>query len=397
MNTATLTTGPVTAADPARPSLVGFRRIVVKVGSALLVDPTTGARGAWLAALADDLARLHAEGRDVLVVSSGAIALGRSVLGYPRGALTLERSQAAAAVGQIALARVWSEALAGHGITAGQVLITPQDTEERRRYLNARATLDELLARRAVPVINENDTVATVEIRYGDNDRLAARVATMAGADLVILLSDIDGLYTAPPQRDPTATLIPVVPRITAAIEAMAGGAASELSRGGMRTKVEAAKIAVAGGAHLLIASGKPLSPIAAIRAGAPCSWFLTPSDPVSARKRWIGGTMAPRGTLTIDAGAVSALGLGKSLLPAGVRAVEGAFQRGDTVLVRGPDGAEIGRGLVGYDAEEAVKIVGHNSREIESLLGYAGRAAMIHRDDLVLIGEAPVVTDRQP
>jgi glutamate 5-kinase len=274
-------------------------------------------------------------------------------------------------------------------VTAGQVLITPQDTEERRRYLNARATLDELLTQRAVPVINENDTVATVEIRYGDNDRLAARVATMAGADLLVLLSDIDGLYTAPPQRDPSATLIPVVPRITAEIEAMAGGAASELSRGGMTTKIEAAKIAVSGGAAMIIANGKRLNPIGAIVEGAACTWFLTPSDPVRARKRWIGGSLDVQGAVVVDDGAAKALAGGKSLLPAGVRQVEGAFERGDAILVRGTDGGELGRGLAGYDAAEARAIIGVKTGDIARILGYAGRAAMIHRDDLVLIGEA--------
>jgi glutamate 5-kinase len=375
------------------PNLASFRRIVVKVGSSLLVDPAKGPKAEWLAALADDLAELHKRGTDVLVVSSGAIALGRTVLGYPKGALTLDRSQAAAAVGQIALARVWAEALSRHGITAGQVLITPQDTEERRRYLNARATLDELLNQRAVPVINENDTVATIEIRYGDNDRLAARVATMAGADLLILLSDIDGLYTAPPQKDPAAKLIPVVPKITAEIEAMAGGAASELSRGGMTTKIEAAKIAVTGGAAMIIANGKRLNPIRAVMDGANCTWFLTPSDPVSARKRWIGGSLDVHGVITVDGGAVKALSSGKSLLPAGVRQVEGSFERGDAILVRGPDGGEVGRGLAGYDAAEARAIMGVRTGDIETILGYAGRAAMIHRDDLVLIGEAALET----
>ncbi len=372
----------------AVPVLSSFKRIVVKVGSSLLVDPAKGPKAAWLTALVDDLAELHGQGIDVLVVSSGAIALGRTVLDYPKGALTLDRSQAAAAVGQIALARVWAEALGRHSIMAGQILITPQDTEERRRYLNARATLDELLARRAIPVINENDTVATAEIRYGDNDRLAARVATMAGADLLVLLSDIDGLYTAPPAQDPSATMIPVVPRITPEIEAMAGGAASEFSRGGMATKIEAAKIAVAGGAHMIIANGKRLNPVKAIDQGANCTWFLTPSDPVSARKRWIGGSLELRGVIVVDAGAVKALQTRKSLLPAGVRSIEGTFERGDAVLLRGPDGAEVGRGLAGYDAREARAIIGVNSRDIQRILGYAGRSAMIHRDDLVLIGE---------
>jgi glutamate 5-kinase len=369
-------------------AITSFKRIVIKVGSSLLVEAEKGTKSAWLNALTEDLAALHTAGADVLVVSSGAIALGRSVLGYPKGALTLERSQAAAAVGQIELARIWAEALGRHSITAGQILITPQDTEERRRYLNARATLDELLMRRAIPVINENDTVATVEIRYGDNDRLAARVATMAGADLLILLSDIDGLYTAPPAQDPTAKLIPIVPRITVEIEAMAGGAASELSRGGMSTKIEAAKIAVSGGAHMIIANGKALNPVQAVINGANCTWFLTPSDPVSARKRWIGGSLDTHGAIILDAGAVKALGTGKSLLPAGVSAIEGEFERGDAVLLRGPDGAEIGRGLIAYDAKEARAIMGCNSRDIEHILGYAGRSAMMHRDNLVLIGE---------
>jgi glutamate 5-kinase len=370
------------------PSITTFKRIVVKVGSSLLVDPAKGPRAAWLEGLCDDLVALKSAGADVLVVSSGAIALGRSVLRYPKGALTLERSQAAASVGQIALARLWSQALGRHGVVAGQVLITPQDTEERRRYLNARATLDELLAACAVPVINENDTVATVEIRYGDNDRLAARVATMAGADLLILLSDIDGLYTAPPQKDPAAKLIPIVPRISAEIEAMAGGAASELSRGGMTTKIEAAKIAVAGGAHMIIASGTRANPIRAIMDGGPATWFLTSSDPVSARKRWIGGMLEARGTVVVDDGAAKALRAGKSLLSAGVTRVDGDFERGDPVILRSLAGGELGRGLVGYDASEARAILGAKSGDIARILGYAGRSAMIHRDDLVLMGE---------
>ena len=302
------------------PSLSSFRRVVVKVGSSLLVDQARGAvKRAWLEALADDIAMLHRDGKDVLVVSSGSIALGRTVLKFPRGALKLEDSQAAAAVGQIALARTWSKALSDRDIIAGQILVTLNDTEERRRYLNARETLDRLLAHRAVPVINENDTVATTEIRYGDNDRLAARVATMASADLLVLLSDIDGLYTAPPHLDPAAQLIPVVPRVTAEIEAMAGGAASEFSRGGMTTKIEAAKIATTGGTHMVIADGRVNNPIARIAGGANCTWFLTPSNPVTARKKWIAGSLEPRGAVHVDAGAARALLSGASLLPAGV------------------------------------------------------------------------------
>ncbi|MBI5114483.1 MAG: glutamate 5-kinase, partial [Rhodovulum sp.] len=324
-------------ATPGRiPSLGDFGRIVVKVGSSLLVDAEAGCvKETWLASLVDDLAGLHRDGRDLLVVSSGAIALGRSLLRLPKGPLALEDSQAAAAIGQIALARIWAEALGRHGITAGQILVTLGDTEERRRYLNARSTIGRLLDWRVVPVINETDTVATNEIRYGDNDRLAARVATMASADLLILLSDIDGLYDAPPKNNPDAKLIPVVESITSDIEDMAGDAESELSRGGMRTKIEAAKIATTGGTHMLIASGKIVHPLQAIADGGRCTWFLTPANPITSRKRWIAGTLEPKGTLTIDAGAVTALRAGASLLPAGVIKVEGQFARGDAVIVR--------------------------------------------------------------
>ncbi len=375
------------------PALSSFRRIVVKVGSSLLVDQAKGAaKGAakrdWLEALTDDLAALHTDGRDILVVSSGSIALGRTVLKLPRGNLRLEDSQAAAAVGQSALARMWSEALGARGMTAGQILVTLNDTEERRRYLNARETIGRLLSLRAVPVINENDTVATSEIRYGDNDRLAARVATMASADLLVLLSDIDGLYTAPPHLDPQAQLIPVVARVTAEIEAMAGGAASEFSRGGMFTKIEAAKIATTGGTHMVIADGRVKNPIARIAEGARCTWFLTPSNPVTARKKWIAGSLEPRGVIHVDEGAAKALMRGSSLLPAGVLRIEGFFARGDCVIIRGANGAELGRGLVAYDAGDAGQLVGRNSRDIEKVLGAPGRAEMIHRDDMVLGGE---------
>jgi len=371
------------------PSLADFRRIVVKVGSSLLVDAEAGrVSEAWLASLAADIAALHAKTRDILVVSSGAIALGRAVLKLPKGPLKLEDSQAAAAVGQIALARTWSEALQRHGIGSGQVLVTLGDTEERRRYLNARNTIAKLLEWRAVPVINENDTVATNEIRYGDNDRLAARVATMASADVLVLLSDVDGLYDSPPERNPQAKHIPLVERITPQIEASAGNAASELSRGGMVTKIEAAKIATTGGTHLVIASGRIENPLRAIADGARCTWFLTPANPVTSRKKWIAGSLEPRGVLTIDAGAVAALRRGKSLLPAGVIRVDGNFSRGDAVVIRGPDAAEIGRGLVAYDAEDAAKIKGRSSADILSILGFSGRGEMVHRDDMVLGGE---------
>jgi glutamate 5-kinase len=368
------------------PRLADFRRIVVKVGSSLLVDSQAGRLNeSWLASLAADLAALHGEKRDILVVSSGAIALGRAVLKLPAGALKLEDSQAAAAVGQIALARRWTEALSRYGITGGQVLVTLGDTEERRRYLNARSTIEKLLEWRAVPVINENDTVATSEIRYGDNDRLAARVATMASADLLVLLSDVDGLYDAPPSLVASAHHVPRVERITPAIEAMAGAAGSELSRGGMATKIEAAKIATGAGAHLVIASGRVDHPLRAIAEGARCTWFLAAGNPVTARKKWIVGSLEPKGTLTIDAGAVAALRRGKSLLPAGVVRVDGGFDRGDAVIIRGPDGAEIGRGLSAYDAADAQRIRGRSSVDIAAILGFSGRTEMIHRDDLVV------------
>jgi glutamate 5-kinase len=377
---------------PRTPTLSAFHRIVVKVGSSLLVDAAAGGLNRdWLDSLAADIARLHkgdgGEPRDVLVVSSGAIALGRTVLKLPRGPLKLEEAQAAAAVGQIALARSWSETLDAHGITAGQVLVTLTDTEERRRYLNARSTVARLLEWRCVPVINENDTVATSEIRYGDNDRLAARVAGMMSADLLVLLSDIDGLYDRPPLPGSDAKLVPVVPRITPEVEAMAGVSASETARGGMVTKIEAGKIATTAGAHMVIASGRVPHPLRRIAEGAPCTWFLTPANPVTARKKWIAGSLEPRGALHIDAGAVRALHTGKSLLPAGVVKVEGTFERGDAVVIRGPDGAEIGRGLVAYDASDAERIKRRSSADILTILGFGGRTAMIHRDDLVLGG----------
>ncbi|HEY1475287.1 MAG TPA: glutamate 5-kinase [Pseudolabrys sp.] len=379
--------------SPKTPTLAAFRRIVVKVGSSLLVDAAAGSlKREWLASLASDIAALHKEKRDVIVVSSGAIALGRAVLKLPAGALKLEDSQAAAAVGQIALARAWSEQLGTHKLTAGQVLVTLGDTEERRRYLNARSTVAKLLDWRSVPVINENDTVATTEIRYGDNDRLAARVATMMSADLLVLLSDVDGLYDRPPILEGKvqggATLVPLVARISPEIEAMAGASSSALARGGMLTKIEAGKIATTAGTHMIIASGHVQHPLKAIANGAPCTWFLTPANPVTARKKWIAGSLEPRGALVIDAGAVKALRSGKSLLPAGVIKVEGAFGRGDAVLVRGPDGHEIGRGLIAFDAEDAERIKGRSSADIPAILGFSGRTEMIHRDDLVLGGE---------
>ncbi|WP_223477401.1 glutamate 5-kinase [Oricola indica] len=366
--------------------LASYRRIVVKIGSALLVDRKAGLKRAWLNSLARDIAALRRDGHEILVVSSGAVAMGRTVLDMRSGSLKLEENQAAAAVGQIALARAWDEALDKEGITTGQVLVTIDDTESRRRYLNARATIGALLRMGAVPVINENDTVATNEIRYGDNDRLAARVATMMNADLLIILSDVDGLYTASPALDPDARHLAEIEAITPEIEAMAGEAASELSRGGMRTKVEAGKIATQAGTAMIITKGAVDNPLSALDGGAPCSLFHASTAPVSAWKSWIAGQLEPQGRLIVDEGAARALRSGKSLLPAGVRGVEGAFQRGDTLaVVLEGSREEVARGLAGYDADEAGLIAGHKTPEIEAILGHAPRAAMIHRDDMVV------------
>ena len=369
--------------------LASYRRITVKIGSALLVDRESGLKRQWLQSLARDVAALRQAGAEVLVVSSGAIALGRTILGLGRGALKLEESQAAAAVGQIALAGAWSEELAGVGMKSGQVLVTLGDTEERRRYLNVRATIGTLLKLGAVPVINENDTVATSEIRYGDNDRLAARVGTMMNSDLLVLLSDIDGLYTAPPQRDPNAQFVTYVERITGEIDAMAGAAASELSRGGMRTKLDAGKIATAAGAAMIITAGDRLHPLAAIDNGERATFFKAWDHPVRGYKSWIAGQLEPAGRLTVDGGAVNALLAGKSLLPAGVTGVSGVFERGDTIAVLGPDGAEIARGLAAYDSGDALQIAGMKSAEVSQVLGYEARSAIVHRDDLVMTRQA--------
>jgi glutamate 5-kinase len=369
-----------------RPEWAKARRIVVKIGSSLLVDRASGElKSAWLDTLADDIVGLVTAGKQVIVVSSGAIALGRHVLGFAKGTLELEKSQAAAAVGQISLAGAYQAVFKARGLAAAQILLTLGDTEERRRYLNARQTIDTLLAEGAVPVVNENDTVATAEIRYGDNDRLSARVASMMSADCLVLLSDVDGLYTAPPGSSAGARLIPEVRHITPEIEAMAGGAGTEHSRGGMVTKIEAGKIALASGTNMVITSGKVAHPLRALGQGAPCTWLLAPSDPVTARKRWIAGQLEPKGVVEIDAGAEKALLTGKSLLPAGVKRVEGAFERGDAVVIRTVDGRELGRGLVAYAREDAARIIGKRTSEIAAILGFAGRAALVHRDDMVL------------
>ena len=366
----------------------GARLVVVKVGSALLVDGAKGElRRAWLTSLCADVAALKQAGAKVILVSSGSIALGRRLLGLPSGALRLEESQAAAAAGQVRLAEAYADIFAGFGIVAAQVLLTFGDTEERRRYLNARATLTTLIDLGAVPVINENDTVATAEIRFGDNDRLGARVASMMGADRLVLLSDVDGLYTADPGLDPAAAHIPEVTAITPEIEAMAGDSISGFGRGGMASKVIAARIAMGAGCDVILARGAVEAPLSAINKGARHTIFRASLTPAAARKRWIAGVLRAEGVLVIDDGAVRALTDGKSLLPAGIRQVDGRFERGDAVVVKSRDGREIARGLAAYGATDAERIAGKRTVEIEAILGYRGRDEMIHRDDLVLTG----------
>jgi glutamate 5-kinase len=372
--------------DSAAP-LTQARRVVVKVGSTLLVDGDSGrVNRAWLETLVEDLLRLRKRGQRVILVSSGAIALGRRRLGLKHGTLRLEESQAAAAVGQIRLAHAYKELLESHDVTVAQVLLTLEDSERRRRYLNARATLESLLELGALPVINENDTVATAEIRYGDNDRLAARVAQMSGADCLLLLSDVEGLYSADPNRDPAARLIREVRHITPEIEAMAGRSTSQLGSGGMSAKIVAARIAMAAGCHLCIAAGAHQHPLRRIEEGADCTWFVPTATPAVARKQWIAGTLRPAGALTIDAGALRALLEGRSLLPAGVTGTRGRFERGDTVSVVSAEGAEVARGIIAYSDADAARIMGRRSAEIAQLLGFRGRDEMIHRDNLVLL-----------
>ncbi len=363
------------------------RRIIIKIGSALLVDSAKAApRMVWLEGIAEDIAALRARGVEVIVVSSGAIALARRSLKLNQKKLKLEEKQAAAAVGQIQLAQAWAEVLAKHKLTAAQLLITLEDTEDRRRYLNARATLTTLMGLGCIPVINENDSVATAEIRFGDNDRLAARVAEMVQADQLLLLSDIDGLYTGDPKRDPNATHIPVVEHMTAEIEAMGGEPPPGFSSGGMRTKLIAARIATGAGCAMLIGLGHVERPLRALQNGAPCTWFLPSPEGRSARKRWIGGSLQPAGVFIVDEGAAKALTKGKSLLPAGVREITGVFERGDAVEVRNEAGAVLARGLSAYSSADAARIIGHQSSEFETLLGWRGRDEVIHRDDLVLL-----------
>lgn len=366
-------------------TLTGAKRLVVKIGSALLVDQVSGdLRRDWLVALAADIAAIKARGTEVIVVSSGSIALGRKVLGLPDGTLALEQAQAAAAVGQIRLARAYEEVLSPHAITTAQVLLTLEDSTDRRRYLNTRATLEQLINLHIVPIVNENDTVATDEIRFGDNDRLAAQVAVTVGADVLVLLSDVDGLYTGNPKEDPEAKHLPQVARITPEIEAMAGDAGTGLSKGGMKTKVMAARTATGAGCAMAITQGAVMHPLQALQGGARATWFAADSDPQAARKRWI-AAMKAKGAVTIDAGAARALGQGNSLLPAGITEVDGAFGRGELLIILGPNGEELGRGLTRYTDADARAIMGKRSDQIEAVLGYPGRAALIHRDDMVL------------
>ena len=382
---AALPPSPSRGADAAS-ALAAARRVVVKIGSSLLIDATTRRpTHDWLAAVASDLATLTAEGREVIVVSSGSIALGRGRL--PGLGARLEDKQAAASVGQSLLMAAWSEALAPHGLIAGQVLLTRDDTERRRRWLNARATIQALLTHGVIPIVNENDTVATEEIRYGDNDRLAARTAQLARADLLILLSDVDGLYTADPRRDPNAAHLPLIETLSPDILAMGGGANADagVGTGGMATKLAAAQIARSAGCATIIASGQTLAPLSAVRDGARATLIAAPNGPMAAYKQWIAGSLSPAGTLTLDAGAVTALKAGKSLLPAGVVAVSGGFEKGDCVRLIDPDGRSVGVGLAADAADEAARIRGRRSDEIEALLGYRGASVLIHRDDMVL------------
>ncbi len=366
--------------------LSSHKRIVIKLGSSLLVDNDSGLKNNWLQSLLEDIVGLKRAGCDILVVSSGAIALGRTVLKLPSGILKLEEYQAAAATGQIVLASTFSSGLEKYDIHSGQILLTYGDTEERRRYLNARATIETLLEFGAIPIINENDTVATSEIRYGDNDRLAARVATMMSADMLVLLSDIDGLYTAPPSQNPEAKLVSDVTRITPEIEAMAGDAGTELSRGGMITKISAARIASENGTAMIITSGKHLNPLKALDEGVPHTLFHAAETPRSARKKWIAGQLQTRGVIVIDEGAIGALKNGKSLLPAGVNSFDGNFLRGDMVSIIDNKGKVLGQGIIAFDSANAKKIIGKRSADIAEILGYAGRSEMIHRDDMILI-----------
>ena len=364
--------------------LLKAKRLVLKIGSSLLVNESTGqVKNTWLNALADDILAARERGQQVIIVTSGAVAVGRRAMGLPAGKLLLPQKQAAAAVGQIRLAHYYQEVLAERGLKVAQILLTLDDSEDRKRYLNARNTLNTLLDLGVIPVINENDTVATSEIKVGDNDRLAARVAQMASADALIIFSDIKGLYTANPRKDPTAKLVPVVKKLTPEIEAMADGAGSSVGTGGMATKLMAARLCMEAGCDMSIALGSELHPLTRMEKTGEGTWFLADKTPISARKAWIGGSLKPRGTFILDAGAVKALDKGKSLLPAGIKSVKGTFERGDAVVLEDENGLFLGKGLTAYNARDAKAIAGKHSNEIESILGYHGPDEIIHRDDL--------------
>lgn len=370
----------------ARPDLTKARRVVIKIGSVLLVDDETGAlHRAWLDSVCDDIAAMRKRGQEVVVVTSGAVAIGRGPLGLGDGSMRLEEKQAAAATGQIRLTQAYQEALGRHDLTVAQILLTTDDTEDRRRFLNARTTLDTLLRLKAVPLINENDTVATQEIRFGDNDRLAARVAAMIGADVCVLLSDVDGLYTCDPAMNPDAEHVPVVGRIDKDIQLMAGIVRPGHGTGGMVTKLMAAEICMGAGCHLAIALGTVSNPLSVLSSIKRCTWFVSTAEPRAARKRWIAGTLNPSGRLIIDEGAQKALENGKSLLPAGVVAVEGVFERGDPIAIVRHDGEVLGKGLSAFGSADIQLIKGRRSAELENILGYKGRSEIVHRDDLVL------------
>ncbi len=369
------------------PTINSARRLVIKLGSSLVADAVTAsANRGWMQSLAADIATLRAAGKDIILVSSGAVALGRPLVGLTGGRLTLEEKQAAAAAGQPLLMQAWQEAFAGHGLHVGQLLLTLEDSEQRRRYLNARSTFTTLLSHGLIPIVNENDTVATAELKFGDNDRLAARVAVMTSADMLVLFSDIDGLYNADPRKQPTAEHLARIDRITPEILAMGGDAASALSSGGMRTKLDAAVMATKAGCHMAIARGDAPHPLLALEQGARASWFVAAATPAQARKHWIATAVSPRGAVVVDDGAATALRSGKSLLPAGVRTVEGAFERGDTVAIRTLDGTVLACGITAYGSVEAAKIAGQKTGAIAALLGYEGRDTMIHRDDLAML-----------
>ena len=362
------------------------KRIVVKIGSVLLVDDNSGTlHNAWLNSLGKDVAALRDRGHEVILVSSGAIALGRRYLGLKTGELKLEEKQAAAAVGMVRLAQSYQETLNKFDLSVAQILLTLDDSENRRRYLNARSTIMTLLRVGVVPLINENDTIATDEIRFGDNDRLAARVASMVSADLLILLSNINGLYTADPAQDKTAKLVPTVTEITHEIEAMASNTVTSDSSGGMPTKLAAAKQCLGAGCRMIICEGRGMFPLKSLENGGDCTWFIPSGNPQTARKRWISGSLQSLGSVIVDDGAVAALERGRSLLPAGILRIEGTFQRGDAITIMNKDGREFGRGLIAYSSEDATQIIGHKTGEIEDLLGYRGRDEIIHRDDLVI------------